>query len=128
MSIANETGSITLAGESFPVRAFTLDELQTAVPLITGYYEAFRVGDGVAPIAAAKKVLALALRKEEAEIGSIPATVADLWSAIDVIAEVAGLKALGERMRATTPAMSTGTDSMPTSSTSAPETGTPSGG
>ncbi|MFD2234824.1 hypothetical protein [Phaeospirillum tilakii] len=124
MSIATETGTITLAGTEYQIRAFSLDELQEVLPLITAYYQAVATQGHAAAISVATQVLAKALRRDD--VGALPATVDDVWAAIDRIGGVAGLRQLGERLTALVPPNATGTGSTPTSSSSGPETGSPS--
>jgi len=126
MSLATESGAVILAGTDYPIRAFTLDELQEVVPLIRRYYEVIAAEGQGAAIAVAKDVLSKALRRDD--VGTLPATVDDLWQAISEIGRVSGLRALGERLAPAIPTPPvTGTASMPTSLSPGPETGTPSG-
>lgn len=133
MSLATETAAITLGGESFPVRAFTLDELQLVIPHINTYQSASFAGMGAMAaatgesIAAAMQVLALALRKTVEEVGKIPATAGEVFQAVNTISTVAGLVDLGERIAAAMRmGTSSGIGSTPSLSPTAPETGSPS--
>jgi|GEM_PF-1875020 len=114
MSLATESGVVILAGTDYPIRAFTLDELQEVVPLIRRYYEVIATEGQGAAIAVAKDVLSKALRRDD--VGTLPATVDDLWQAMAEIGRVSGLRALGERLAPAIPTPPvTGTASIPTS-------------
>lgn len=115
MSIQNEADTIFLGGETYHIKAFTLDELQRVAPALKAYYDA--LSDGVSVLSAefldpACKVIAAALNLPTDEIR---AELGEIGTAIDAIADISGLTRLGERLGATT--ADTATSSTSTAST-----------
>ena len=91
---------LTFGGADHVVEDFTLDELQDVAPLIDSYYAHMASREGKDGIGVAKQIVAAALRREEAEIGTAFKTNLDeLYAAVGTVAEIAGLKKLGERFR-----------------------------
>jgi hypothetical protein len=123
MSLADETGTITLGGEKFPVKAFTLDQLQEAMGLfrefdgIVGTFDQDTGKGGLLDPEAygvAAQLFALALAREPSEIR---VSFDEVLPAVQILKEVSGLLPLLERLsRAIETAKSSpGTASTPTS-------------
>ena len=121
MAHANETSVITLDGEAFPVKAFTLDQLQIAMGYfrdfdlaVTTYDEKTGEGGPLDPraVKASSALVSLAVGKPEKEI---VASYDELYVAVSVLKEVSGLVPLMVRLAQEIEAAknSTGTVSTP---------------
>lgn len=94
-----EKRDITYGGAKNPVEEFTLDELQEIAPQIDLYFVHMAKGEGKEGMAVAKSIIAKALRQDEAQVGASRTNMDELYAAVGDIAEIAGLKKLGERFR-----------------------------
>lgn len=123
MALRDETGTIVLGGEKIPVKAFTLDQLQTAMGhfrdfdrIVAVYDEQTGSGGAFDPgaIKAAADLVSLAIGRPTSEI---TATADELFVAVGVLKEVAGLVPLMKRLAEMVAAAQTltGTASTPTS-------------
>lgn len=99
MSRASETAEIVLGGRVFPVQAFTFDQLQRMMPAFG------RLGLGLAEggLAAARDIIAAALSDTvpAEDLAELRTTVAEILSAVQVVARVSGLAQLGESLAGT---------------------------
>ncbi len=123
MSVQTETGTITLGERSFPVRAFTFEQLQVILPQLETAWTRPFAGEGVA---AAREVIRTALSGQvtEEEFRLLVATVPQIIDALATVGRVSGLVALGEQVAQMAPSIGTG--SMPPSAPTPAGTGTPS--
>ena len=98
MSIASETGTITLGGRTFDVSAFTLDQLQNFMQLFDGIAKPLKEGG----FAAYRAIVAEAIKDQIApdELAELRTDFVELIKAGGVITRTSGLVALGELMAA----------------------------
>lgn len=122
MSIKSETGPITFGGQEHSVTSFKLSQLEVMNPLFEEFYRAGTVytADG---LRIGGKIIAEALGKTVDEIADTATTSEEIWDAVERIAEVSGLKKLGERLAPKAAKSSTSTTSTPSLLPSAPERG-----
>jgi hypothetical protein len=99
MSIETETGQITLGGRSFPVSAFTFDQLQRLAPA----FARLELGLHEGGVQAAQEIIATALADQiaEGELAQVKTNLVEIFSALPVIARASGLTALGEALAGT---------------------------
>jgi hypothetical protein len=90
------THSLTLGGRRFAVEPFTFDQLQRILPAFA------RLKHGLADggLEAAREIIAASLagQIEAAELAQLRTSLAEILTAIPVIAEVSGLSAVGEAL------------------------------
>lgn len=84
----DECATIILAGESRAVRAPTLDQIQDMLPALEG----LSGGTTADRLKSARRVVSIALEMEDAELGKLRASVAELVAAVPVILKLAGLQ------------------------------------
>jgi len=96
MSHASEHGEISLGGRTFPVHAFTFDQLQRMMPA----FGRLELGLAEGGLVAARDIIAAALSDAlpSDELAALRTTVPEILAAVPVVARVSGLVQLGEAL------------------------------
>jgi hypothetical protein len=104
MGITEETGKVVLGGVAHSVGPFAIDDLEILLPIINDY-QALTLSEwterrtaSVPLLKASRSILSVALGKGDEEIGKLKASIDEMFIAVDVVATVAGLVSLAERV------------------------------